>query len=194
MRTPRRNPSAHGIRALSLGLLTLVASCSSVEIEGAPRFRAHPGDRFAWSAPPPEGAEGAQDLPLKEVREAVERALVERGLVVSPLEEALLFLRTRATVDVVLRENHPYYDMNVAERFEDGTLAIELRDRESGELLWRGSNTRRLRTVETTMGGAAATTWTRTDEVRDWPIEEEVERILDRLPLARGEREEEPTP
>ena len=169
---------------LLAAVLLVSTACSSVQTTKYSDFRTSPDLRYAWSDSTPTRTLDADGNPLPwgEFRSAIEQVLEERGLRKVDAAEASVQLDADLSVAIRTRNNDPYFNLYVAERFEEATYRIEFRSSTTNAILWIGQCGHRLRFTERAKGGATALRWTTTNQQREWDVTGAVKRILDRLP------------
>lgn len=178
------SPARRSFLALSLAALAL-AACSSVQVEVQETSADLSAYRtYAWSPPPAAGGEVDAAL-AGELRRAVERELVERGLSEVSSTDADLLVRTEVEVRTRVATRHAYNTgFYTADRFEDGTLAVQLVEAASKAPVWSASAERKLRR-EAQGYGLYQLEWVPTGDEREWRAAELVEALFERFPLAR---------
>lgn len=164
--------------ALVLPLLTLLAACTTIDVSAEVRdpYQVASVRTFGWAGSARPYGHHPQ------IRAAIERELEARDLVRVPHPEADVVVSYRTDVEIRQRTLDPEFAHHAAEKYELGSLIIELRDGVSGELVWRGTGQGELRLVAVP-AGALAGRWREVDEEPDWRIDEKVAAILERLPL-----------
>ena len=142
--------------ALSLSLIAAwtCAGCSSLTIDAdydeAADFSKYA--TYAWMAPPDPGEDPLvnDDLTTRRIRESVDRYIGARGLTPADAADADLLLqhhvalRNRVDVwdDYGYRTGRGWARPSVdVHQYTEGTLVLDFVDRESKELVWRGSAT-----------------------------------------------------
>jgi hypothetical protein len=136
---------------------------------------------FAWRS-----VGGSQVLPVapdgtaEEIHDALVTELGELGLEEVAPAEADVLISYHVWVETKVRQNDPYFDIYAAEEVEVGTLAVDLSDPESGELIWRGSASHELR-VSAVLAGPFDQQLTPTGAERRWRIRESVAKIAREL-------------
>ena len=177
-------------RVVPLLLLLSMAACSSVQTAGDPAFEAYPGDRYAWSAPAFSGA----GLPYHEFQAAIDDELAARGLRQAVDADADLLVRPVLGVEAKTRYNDPYFELYIADRYEEGTLGIQVLDARTASLVWSAETHLRLRFTERSMGGVSTMRWTPTGDERQWHIPDVAERLFQRFPLGDADGREPDAP
>jgi len=168
---------------LSAGLTLGAAGCAGVRTEGDPSFRLEAGDSHAWIDDAPSvGEPGDEGDPRSDVVRAVDAELSRRGLQRTGASEANWLVSVDLAIEEKTRWNDPYFAAYAGQRYEEGTVAIEIRDAATREIAWRGEHTHILRYTARAAVTYGGTRWGDTNEKRDWRIAEVVERILDELP------------
>ena len=94
--------------------------------------------------------------------------------------EADVLISYHVWVETKVRQNDPYFAVYAAEEVEVGTLAVDLSDPESGELIWRGSASHELR-VSAVLAGPFDQQLTPTGAERRWRIRESISKIAREL-------------
>ena len=158
---------------------SIVAGCAAVEVEAYPPSEIVRSDleSFAWGAAEAEPEDLNLDLAI---RAAVDRELAALGVPRAPSGEAAVLISYDLVVEEKHRNNDPYFDVHVAERYELGTMSVSIRDGASGEILWRASGTSELRTSAVVVGPLAPKLEP-TDHARDWRVDEKVGAIFAEL-------------
>jgi hypothetical protein len=188
-------------RCLGLaGCAVALASCSSAPIDSsAAAFGALSAPAtFVWlgQAPsstvsgPPRDEREAQELRLddpgllEEVRLHADEELAARGLAVTTATDAAYIAVPRVWVELRTERRDPLYSGAVAARYEIGGVGVELFDAKSGERLWDGTATARLR--EVSLGyGVDVVRYAPANEERKWRLPAKVRALFARFPLAR---------
>lgn len=189
---PRRVPAIAAVLLATLPAALLPSACSSVRVQGDPDLVLHEGDGYAWSGtmpdPQPEGDGGGNGdgVPWRAFVDAVDAELAGRGLRSVDPAEADWRVEIDLRVALAMRENNPYFNPYVGERFEKGTLVLTVADAATGEVRWSAETERPLRDTERTMGGPTGAVWTPVDAERDWDVEDMAARVVRRLPVSRG--------
>lgn len=182
MRTPVSPRPARFVSPARLGVIALIgvaaallSGCRSAEVEVQRPIRLGKAPTYAWTTSPP-----ATDETLLRARNALDRALRERGLNPAPAGEARLEARVAVATGVRTRNYDPYFSHYLLDEVEEGTLVLSLHEPTTGRSLWRAESTAVLRVLRRGQG------WTRvrmeeTGEERTWPLEELAAAIADRL-------------
>lgn len=181
----RRVPRLPGLRAAVLAAaLLLTGACSSVAVRGDPGLALRAGDGWAWSEsmrePLPEDEGG---VPWRAFMDAVEAGLSERGLRSVAPDEAAWRVAIDLRVALRMRENNAFFNPNVGEKYERGSLTLVIEDAGSGATVWSGETERHLRDTARTGGGPTGAVWFPVDAERDWSAQEMVERVVRRVPV-----------
>jgi hypothetical protein len=151
---------------------------------------------FVWFAEAPEaGAAEATgndasklhlDDPglLEELRLQAEEEFAARGITVTRASDANYIAVPRVWVELRTERRDPIYSAAIAARYEVGGVAVELFDAKSGERLWSGAATARLRDVS--LGyGVDVVRYAPTNEERSWRVQAKVRSLFARLPVER---------
>jgi len=145
-------------------------------------------DTYAWveDPRPPDlaGTPVYDDGLVAKVQEAGDRELAAMGLRLVPEEGARLLVAPHLSVEVKDRFNDPFYEFYAIERYEEGTLRLEFLDASTEQRVWKGSASRRLRTVSQSVG-MYAPKFVETSEERTWEIERLASAILDQFARAQ---------
>jgi len=157
----------------------LCAGCASIDVEAqqwgvldAAGYRS-----WAWG----DVRSDHDDAPVERTRAAIERELGARGLQRVARSEAQLLVELDFSVQTALRERDPYFNTYPLERYEIGTLTIELLDAADAELLWSGTGQSELR-VSGVPNSPFTSRLVPTGAARDWKIARKVPEILTQLP------------
>lgn len=167
-------------RALLLAVAALsFAACSSIHVEsqGWSAFDLADAPSFAWG----DVRSDIDDAPVAAVHAAVEQRLVARGLRRTSVAQAAHLIDLVFEVETDIRENDPWFNTFAVERYETGTLTLELRDAVSRELLWSGSGRSELR-VTAVPNSPFSGELSDTGAARDWNLGRKIPEILERLP------------
>lgn len=117
------------------------------------------------------------------IEDALTRELTRRGLRRTFRDQAQLEVFYGSSVEVQQRNLDPYFEpFNNVERFEVGTIWVELVHRRTEELVWSASGRKELRVVQVG-SGVSRTTFTDTDEPRRWPVDSIVGELATAIPL-----------
>ncbi len=185
--TVLRAPSSRSrVRELLLfSLVLILGSCSTIKTNADPNFRIHPGDTYAWIDSAPSEVSDGEDVPWDEFRQTIEGEFQRHRIQRVAANEASLLVRARLTVEEV--ETHDYdpgSDLYSEEKYEVGSLSIELLAGDTRRRMWTGECRHRLRYVARTNSGDPRGSWVPTREARKWRVEPVVTRIFQRLPMA----------
>lgn len=165
---------------LAFAILLVGSACSSVQVEGDPDFALVPGSTFAWSIDRDRPIESG--VPYDEYLRAViaEFGELEVQRATTATADYLVDLWVRVQVDV--RENDPYFQLVVAEEFEEAIVRLEIHEGRSDELLWAGEVRHRLRFTRRSFGGLPPR-WEPVAEDREWFVQREIERLFGAIPV-----------
>ena len=169
--------------ALRLVLATLAflfVSCAGVRVRGDSDLVLPSASRYVLLAPPADGRE----LPYGELYDSLRAALAQRGFEEVQRSAADVLIEPRMNVSLETRELQPFYDFEVAERYESLLLSITFKVADGRA--WTGEVEHRLRGVARATGGVINARWNPTEEERSWEFTKSVRRILDQLPVASG--------
>ncbi|MBK8974752.1 MAG: DUF4136 domain-containing protein [Planctomycetes bacterium] len=140
---------------------------------------------YAWSTgATPAGLAGdpVGDPELgRTVRRAIDQQLAALRLTEVAVADADLLVGHAVTVEERLQTNDPYYAVYPLEKYELGTMAVDLVDRATGKLVWRGVARDRLRYTARAVG-VSARRYVSTDAPREWHVEDMVGAIFARFP------------
>ena len=182
-----RHRSVLGAALLAVTAMWTSCSAARVRTDVAPDYDFASVRSYAWTRDtgrPEEGAERVADRELADrIRTAVSPRLEAVGVDNVAEDDADVLLRQRATVVEEVQENDPYFAFYTVERYEVGTITIEILDRESGAVVWSGSGRRKLRDVARGTG-LNTVRYRETEAERDWQAEAVVAEILADCPLA----------
>ncbi len=178
----RRPLTAKCIAAAALLILPSLTACSGVRTSGNPDFSLGAASTYAWSPTSPSEGSNDAELPWDEFASAIGDGLRARGLEAVSAAEADVLVLLDLAIQERLKNNDPYFNLVVAERYEEGLLTLELQRRGKPEDNWIGERRHRLRTTAETFGGGLSTDWNKLDGPRDWRVAELVEQTLSRLP------------
>lgn len=178
-------PTKSSVRELFLlSSILLLGSCSSIRTTSDPDFRIHRGDTYAWVDSALHDVTGGDDLPWTDFQKAIDRELARRSIRQTNPREAKFIVRPRLAVKVVEDDLYdPDFDLWSKEKYEEGSLYIELLAGDERNPVWTGECRHRLRYVAQTMSGNPMERWVPTDDERRWRVEEVVARIFQRMPL-----------
>jgi hypothetical protein len=152
----------------------------STESEGEGDLAAY--RTYAWAEDVPDAVDPEDGDLAARVRTAVDAALAGRGLQeVGAGGTADLGVTWSREVAERVQRNDPYYSTHVAEKYEEGTLSVELVDAQTKAVVWRGLGRSRLRYTARTSGLHSAH-FADTGEPRQWPVDDMVHAIFARLP------------
>lgn len=183
--TTHTRPTKSVIREIFLlSPILLLGSCSSIRTTSDPDFRIHPGDTYAWVDSAPSEVTGGDDLPWTDFQQAIDKELARRSIRKATPQEAKFLVRPRLAVEVIEDDLYdPGSDLWSREKYEEGSLYIELLAGDRRDPVWTGECRHRLRYVAQTMSGDPLRRWVPTEDERRWRVEEVVARIIQRLPL-----------
>jgi len=173
------SPSTSLVRALAACLLPLAAACSNVRVQADSTARTDLA-AFGTYAYMDGSAESEQ---LEErIEAALDVELAEIGLTRVPRDDARLLVAYDTFVEVETRYLDPFerafYNH---ERYEVGTLLLEMIAAEDDRVVWSGTAESQLRVVARG-SGLDSVRYEPTDEQPDWKVQEKVERLLARFP------------
>jgi hypothetical protein len=160
----------------------LLSSCYSLTTERLPGFDPRTVTNYAWIDPPK--LEAAETTPedqeaLNTLRYALDRRLAAAGIPAVGLGEAVVLLRASLRAEPRTEGRDPYFASYSAERFEVGILEVELTDPGTGDLLWSGECSHRIRTVAWASGTSGR--YVPTGERRNWQVEDMAREIVGAL-------------
>lgn len=165
-------------------LAGLLAGCSSVKTKTEGGFAPGVGATYLWvdeGDPSPAVAGLGKDVPWEALREAFDAGLQGRGLVKAEGSEANLKAQMFLGFEIVTRQNDPYFEFYIADRYEKVSLILVLSDSEDG--IWSGRDEHKLRYVEHALGGVIGENWIDAEQPRDWTVDEFVEGIIESVPI-----------
>jgi hypothetical protein len=146
----------HRIPALAVFLTVAwpTTSCSGITVDSdyEPGTNFSGYKTFAWTTRPSPGAAGAREvsgLVADRIKRVVEAELVLRGLAEAGEAEADLVVDYHLSVAQKTRYNDPYYAYDRAQTYEEGTLLVDLIERKTQRIVWRGSGQTRILHLKT---------------------------------------------
>lgn len=164
--------------------LLLACSCAGVKTESAEGFSLGSIQTYAWRTEPSLVADeftSEDEVALESVRTAVAVELEALGLTEAEQRgeaDALVVVRLQVTEQ--LQNNDRFFSLWVAEKWEEGTVLLELQEPASRRMLWRGEVRARIRYTARTMTSTPPR-WTPTGEKRRWETNRMVRRLSSEL-------------
>lgn len=183
--------------ALAVVSALVVVGCAAPRIEqdcsqlGAVEAPA----KYAWLSEAPSHAEAPARAPgqlriddpglLDEVRLLADGQFAARDFApAAPIQEARYIAVPRVWVEVHEEWHDPLFSASNVARYERGGVGIDLYDAKTGERVWCGAASTRLRDVA--LGyGVKLRRYALTGEERAWRIPAKVEALFERFPIAR---------
>lgn len=184
----RRLPRVPGL-GIVLATALALTSCQAGFVVQADDFDPTALQTYAWRQPPSLAAEQstpADEAVLKRLELAVNSELSRMGLDRADAATADVLVDARLSVVERLQKNDPVFSLWVAEKWEEGFVAVEFLEQATMRSLWFGEISHRLRYTAHAIG-THAPTFSPTDEERLWQIESIVGRILEPLRAARAQ-------
>lgn len=137
----------HALIALSFA----AAACSGVKVDSEhdpaadfARFKTFAQAATSATEAPADGAKSHATF-AAEIDAEIERALTAKGLKSAAPDAADLLVRHHLRLETKVEFNDPYYAYKAVETYEEGTLIIDLLERETNRRVWRGTGMTRLR-------------------------------------------------
>ena len=171
-----RNVSRAAVLALALIAISALSACGPkvhVRTDVAPGIDLERYGTYAFL----DATDGRSSLDTR-VEDAVSRRLDALGLSRVPLDGANLAVSYDRLIEIETRYLDAFARTFYShERFENGTLLIELVDRATAEVVWSASAQSELRVVARGYG-VSAIRFEPTEELPEWKIEDKVNRMM----------------
>ena len=183
--------------SLALVPALFLASCTAPRIErDCTQFGAVEAPaKYTWLSAAPSNAEPSTPTPgqlpvddpglLEEVRLLADEQFAARDFTPAvPIQEARYIAVPRVWVEVHEEWHDPLFSASNVARYERGGVGIDLYDAKSGQRVWCGAASTRLRDVA--LGyGVKLRRYALTGEERAWQIPAKVQTLFTRFPIER---------